>query len=731
VPEWDHQQRSTSLAGTWLVTRADEARRRTVADRELDTSDWAEAPVPGHWRDADGLHDADAVLYRHRFETARARGRRRWLSIDGLCYQGDIWLDGAYLGATEGYFAQHVFDVTDLLDAGSEHLLAIEATCSHPGDRLDKRNITGVLQHSDILDDDINPGGLWRDVRIEETGPVRIDDLQVLALEADTDRAILRFRATLDSAATHRAQVITLVDPASDNGGSGAAAHHLQELVLAKGRNEVEWHVAVESPELWWPRALGPQPLYDVRVTVSLGDEVSHVRKRRTGLRTFELRNWIAAINGERLFLKGSNLGPTSIDLAATTPAHHRRDLAMATTAGLDLLRIHGHIAAPDLYREADRIGMLLWQDFPLQWGHSRSIRREAMRQADLLVTQLGHHPSVVIWSGHNEPGRVAHRPGHRIDAEAGHGLRRSVWAAQSPSWNRSIIDRSVQQTLRSSDPTRPTIAHSGVAPHLPKLDGTDSHLYLGWRSGRVDDIAAVGKRMPRLIRFVSEFGAQALPDDETIEAALAEEFPNIDCETLARLGGQLDLLAAHTPPADSPTWSDWVEATQKRQAHVIRHTIEMLRVLKYRPTGGFCQFLLADAMPFVTPSVLDHERRPKLGWHALVAACRPVIAVADLHADSIATGAHSCVIHVVSDLRTDIGDSALTVRWQASGAEERSWEFGGRFDADSVSRVARIRLAAPESGTGRLTLSLQAKDLVVDNSYEVDVTSRNASRRA
>ena len=27
-------------------------------------------------------------------------------------------------------------------------------------------------------------------------------------------------------------------------------------------------------------------------------------------------------------------------------------------------------------------------------------------------------------------------------------------------------------------------IAHSGVLPHLPKLDGTDSHLYFGWRDG-------------------------------------------------------------------------------------------------------------------------------------------------------------------------------------------------------------------------------------------------------
>ena len=32
-------------------------------------------------------------------------GGRRWLTFDGLFYQGDVWLDGAYLGDTEGYFA--------------------------------------------------------------------------------------------------------------------------------------------------------------------------------------------------------------------------------------------------------------------------------------------------------------------------------------------------------------------------------------------------------------------------------------------------------------------------------------------------------------------------------------------------------------------------------------------------------------------------------------------------
>ena len=37
-----------------------------------------------------------------------AADRRWWLRFDGLFYQGDVWLDGTYLGDTEGYFSPHI-----------------------------------------------------------------------------------------------------------------------------------------------------------------------------------------------------------------------------------------------------------------------------------------------------------------------------------------------------------------------------------------------------------------------------------------------------------------------------------------------------------------------------------------------------------------------------------------------------------------------------------------------
>ncbi|MDT9166030.1 hypothetical protein RSW31_26455, partial [Escherichia coli] len=72
----------------------------------------------------------------------------------------------------------------------------------------------------------------------------------------------------------------------------GAGTEHVQELSLAEGENRTEWTLNVEQPDLWWPHALGDQPLHDVTVEVAVagsdvagGGVASDRRVARTGLR--------------------------------------------------------------------------------------------------------------------------------------------------------------------------------------------------------------------------------------------------------------------------------------------------------------------------------------------------------------------------------------------------------------------------------------------------------------
>jgi len=231
------------LSGTWRALPADDDLRRSGIGTDTDDSSWEPIPVPGHWRSTPAFATSDGpILHRRRFELDEpGDGERAWVVLDGIFHQADVWLDGAYLGDPEGYFAPAAFDVTDLVRIEREHVLAVEVSCPPPGDRTKKRLVTGVFQHWDCLDPEWNPGGIWRPVGIERTGPVRIGSTKVLCREADDQRASVAVVLELDSDAPRTVVLRTLVD---------GEVEREQEQRLAGGHNRVEWTFGIDNPRL-------------------------------------------------------------------------------------------------------------------------------------------------------------------------------------------------------------------------------------------------------------------------------------------------------------------------------------------------------------------------------------------------------------------------------------------------------------------------------------------------
>ena len=719
---------AVDLSGRWRAAEADPERRRSFAGSDLDDSadpDWHDIEVPGHWRSVAAFAGSDGpILYRRRFvvdstnhphrigtdsvesgarrigaDSAPSGERRWWLVLDGAFYLGDVWLDGHYVGDTEGYFFPHQFEVTELIESGREHLLAVEVACSPQTDRARKRNLTGSFQHSTWLDPGWNPGGLWRPVRLESTGVLRIRHARVRCIEADEHRAVVALRAVVDTTVPTTATLRTTIHPVGrPDDGRDHELHH----VLAAGENRVEWTVTVTDPGLWWPHALGDQPLYDLTIEVFGADDdlampPSDQRHLRTGLRAVRLERWILSVNGERLFLKGTNLVPTRQDLAAASGDEVAADVHTARDLGLDLVRVHSHIARPELYDAADETGMLVWQDLPLQWTYARSVRQQALRQAREAVDLLAHHPAVALWCAHSDPGHEIPAP---IDADGG-GVRRRLRRHVDrvlPTWNKSILDPSIRRTLRTTDRSRPVVTGSGVTPYLPLLDGSDSHLSFGWEYGDVDDLATLAKRWPRLVRFVSELGAASVPS--SAEFCEPEKWPHLDWDHLAAVHGlRRDLLDRIADPADFDTFETWSDATQAHQAHLLRMQIEVLRRLKYRPTGGFAQFFLADAHPAVSGSLVDHDGVTKPAFDAVREACRPLIVTA-----SVGSRGGHLDIHVVNDLRHGLPDA--TVELDAGAEPLRRWE--GSVPADSCAYIGSV---AASTWTAHESLTLVVRD--------------------
>lgn len=432
-----------------------------------------------------------------------------------------------------------------------------------------------------------------------------------------------------------------------------AGTEHVHSHHAADGENRVEWTVYVDDPPLWWPHALGDQHLCDLVMEALTGIEVHDRRHFRIGFRSVAMRRWVLYVNGERLFVKGANLLPTRPLLGTASASEVANDIRAARNAGLDLVRPVAHIARPELYDAADELGVLVWQDLPVRGLMSRSVADEARRQAREAVDLLGHRPSVAVWCAHDQPYSRARRPGRTP----------AVVRRQGPSWNRDVLDRRLGRVLDRCDGSRPVVSHTGVPPRAPLLDGTTSELWFGLHGGRAADAGPVLARVPAMGRFVSAFG---------------------------------------TPVADD-------------QPDVVKTTIETLRRLKYRPTGGFLLHALADAGAGDAGAgggfgVLDGLRRPKSGWWALVEACRPLIVVADQLPQSVRAGELlDLAVHVVNDTRADVPGMQVQARMLGpDGRVVREHRWEGTARADDCVLVGRLSVVVPVvAQPGRLTVEL------------------------
>ena len=649
------------LGGTWRIAAATEGQRRTFHEFDHDESGWAPIEVPSHWAQGAGgldLAGEESVLYRRRFEGppdaaaatgVETGGTRWWLRIEGLAQQGDIWLDGVYLGHTDGYFVPHELEVTDQISARSEHLLAVEATCRRFGDPDNRTTLTGALQDPELCgSDDVIVGGLWRPVRLRSSGTVAIRHARAVCAEVtmgeggSAARARLELRAVLDVPDGGAVYLRTTV----------AGTEHVHSHHAAVGENRVEWTVDVADPPLWWPHSLGDQPLCDLEMEALAGGEVQDRRRFRIGFRSVEMRRWVLHVNGERLFAKGANLLPTRPLLGTASPAEVADDIRAARKAGLDLVRPIAHIAREELYDTADELGMLVWQDLPVRGVMSRSVVGEARRQAREAVDLLGHRPSVAVWCAHDDP----------FPRKRRRSATPAAWSRLGPSWNRDVLDRRLSRVMSRCDGSRPVVAHAGVPPHLPSLEGTTSQLWFGHHGGRAADLAPTLARVPTMGQFVSAFGTPVRAD----------------------------------------------------QPEVVKTTVEILRRLKYRPTGGFLLHALADVGGVLDGGlgfgVLDGLRRPKPGWWALVDACRPVAVVADPLPEELRTGGRlDLAVHVVNDTRR--GLDGIVARARVLGGDgpvlsEHRWV--GAAPADSCVLVGRIETVLPEVlQPGQLTVEL------------------------
>ncbi len=693
------------LSGSWRAVAAHEELRRTFHEPQLDDRAWYQTDVPGHWAHAPELAEERVVLHRFRFESdGPDDDHRSWLDFAGICQQGDVWLDGAYVGDTEGYFVPHSFEITDLLRSHREHLLAVDVSCPRYGDPNSRTDMLGAFLDPELSGAaGLNPGGIWRPVTVRQSGCSSIQHFRAVCSDANPTRAKITMRCVFDTPLSGPVVLRTEVA-----GHDHEFLHH-----AATGENRVEWTFEVPEPDLWWPHSLGAQPLHDLTCTLLIDGQANDQRSCRIGFRSVRMDNWRLTVNDTEMFIKGISKLPTTARPGDADPKMIADDLEAVRAAGLDLVRCHTHIARPELYDRADELGLLVWQDMPLRGLMARGVRKQAVRQTREAVDLLAHHPSVAIWCAHDEPQR---RPEQPLATPA-------VMSQQLPSWNRAVLDSTVKRVMERADGSRPIVAHTGVPPHFPQLDGTTSSFWFGWAGGRASDLTGWISRFPRMGRFVSAFGAATVdPDSDTL---VGTTWPDIAWDVVgAGVGAPTAPLLHMVDPVHFNNGTDWARLTEAAQANIVRSTIEQLRRLKYRPTGGFIHHYLADASSDGGFGLLTRGRREKPAWNALVEACRPVIVVSDPlpvmahRGDTIAVA-----VHVVSDLHHDIDGAVITATASINETAIKTQRWGGTVASDDCSFIGNFKVEIPheadhKTGNLKLEFKLVSTEIVAHNHY-------------
>lgn len=626
------------LSGLWRAT--DQVGLQARAGRtDFTDAGWVPISVPGHWRDTpEWRFHSGKLLYRRTFDLPGpvAPGTAARLRLDGVFYYTKIWLNGRFVGEQEGYFMPHVHDVSRWLTVG-ENVLLLEVDSPDEANRLKKRQITGIWGHWDCREPGFNPGGIWRDVWLEFypagllPGHLRVDAApQALPAPPGTPpnpprlvgegeplpatvKVSLEFQAAAEGTMEWTAEALPETF-------AGAAASAAGTLHYRRGLGRLQAEIRLHDCRLWWSWDHGAPDLYRLRLTLRpAGGGEPLALERCFGVREVRMANWHLHLNGRRVFLRGTNYPPPDIRIAGCTRPDYARDLALVREAGMNTVRVHAHVDRPELYEEADRQGILLWQDFPLQWRYDLSIIPEARRQVREMVHLLGSHPSVVIWCCHNEPIRLLETD----HPSAGHflGVLASLFL---PNRNRFMLDAALGRAVRQADGTRPVWESSGEWGIL--AGGTDTHPYWGWYIGGLDDFDRVTALRPRIMRLVSEYGSQSFPAAENVARIAGGTWPDLDWEELDhRYMLQPVLMERRVPRHRYGSLAEYAAATHAYQALVLRRYTERLRMHKYRPCGGALQFMFSDCSPGVSWALADYWRGLKPAYAAAQHAFRPV----------------------------------------------------------------------------------------------------------
>lgn len=632
----------TALSGGWQM-----ALSAPGATPGTEPADWIPAPVPGTAAQAlqaagrysleapTPLHDKD-VWYRLRF----AASGKRTLRFSGLATLAEVWLNGTSILVSDNMFLAHEVDIET---AGDNDLVmrfrSLDRELEQKKGRarwrtkLVENNAlrqvrTTLLGHTTGWLPPVHAVGPWRAIELVEQAPgfrVKSFDLRVV-LEGDDGLVGMALDIEREGM---RPPAILHVGTASG------------QLTWA-GNNRLAGTVRIPRVEKWWPHTHGKPALH--RLRLRLGD--IELDLGQTGFRRLQIdrgadgKGFALTVNGERIFARGACWSASDLVSLADDRASLAPWLEQARDAHMNMIRIGGTMtyASEDFLALCDELGLLVWQDFMFA-NMDYPITDAAFRQSvdaearQFLALSQGH-PSLAVTCGGSEVAQQV----------AMMGLPPDLWTGP-------LYEEVLPQAVTALRPDVPYVAHSPWSAKgggdLPfATDSGVSHYYgVGAYLRPLEDARRANVRFTSECLGFSNVPAaaslgvpwsdvakwkQAVPRDRGTDWDF-EDVRNHYVRLLHGDSADPDLRRARSAPAEA------MEAT----------------LAEWRRAGSDCAgalvWMLKDFVPGAGWGVVDCHGIPKLGWHALRRAFRPV------NVTLIDEGLNGLGIHLTNDTQGSV----------------------------------------------------------------------------
>ncbi|MGV8845241.1 glycoside hydrolase family 2 protein [Tessaracoccus sp.] len=448
------RDRWLTLNGVWEFERdpGDSGLERGLLERTLRD----EILVPfAPESELSGIGDTDfheALWYRRRIAVPEdwPAGDRVLLHCQAIDHDATVWLDDVEVGRHRGGHSSFTLDVTTALDGGRGADLVIRAR--DPRHEVLPRGKQATWfgnTHCNYT----RTTGIWQSVWLES---VPTSHLERPRITPDAGRGTF----DLDATVAHGRPGQRVRAVLSDGDGEVARDEAVVGMTMVLS---LRLAVPDDRRRLWCP---DDPHLYDLEFTL-LGEDgtVLDSLASYAGLRSVSIDGQRVLLNGEPVFQRlvlDQQYWPDGL-MTAPSDAALVRDIELGMAAGFNGARLHQKVAEERFLHHCDRLGYLLWGEFP-DWGasgqgpagHNQGHTPTFVAQWVEVVERDYSHPSIIGWCPLNETHQFLHDRFTVLD---------DVTAAMF--WATKGMDR-----------TRPVIDASGYSHRVAATDIWDSHDY-------------------------------------------------------------------------------------------------------------------------------------------------------------------------------------------------------------------------------------------------------------